>query len=60
MEDHVNWPKTMGQRVLINDGCYKLAQHGSLDVIPECGHYVPIEQPEALNAILRGVIAAHA
>ncbi|UXN58764.1 alpha/beta fold hydrolase [Phyllobacterium zundukense] len=38
----------------------KLAQQGSLHVIIECGHYVPMERPEALNAILREVIAAHA
>lgn len=36
----------------------KMAQHGSLRIIPECGHYVPMEQPEALNSILREVIAA--
>lgn len=30
---------------------------GRLHVIPACGHYVPLEQPEALNDILRGVIA---
>lgn len=31
---------------------------GSFHVIPSCGHYVPLERPEALNAILRGVLTA--
>ncbi|MGR9537831.1 alpha/beta fold hydrolase [Rhizobium leguminosarum] len=34
------------------------ARRGRLYVIPECGHYVPLEQPEYLNSILRDVIAA--
>ncbi|WP_326893661.1 alpha/beta hydrolase (plasmid) [Rhizobium beringeri] len=34
------------------------ARRGRLYVIPECGHYVPLEQPEHLNSILRDVIAA--
>ena len=34
------------------------AQHGRLFVVPECGHYVPLEQPEYLNSILRHVIAS--
>lgn len=25
----------------------KMAQHGRLHIIPECGHYVPLERPEA-------------
>ncbi|MEQ9330226.1 alpha/beta hydrolase [Thalassobaculum sp.] len=33
------------------------APQGRLHVIPDCGHYVPLERPERLNAILRGVIA---
>jgi pimeloyl-ACP methyl ester carboxylesterase len=33
------------------------ARDGRLTIIPECGHYVPLEQPEALNAILRSLIA---
>jgi pimeloyl-ACP methyl ester carboxylesterase len=36
-----------------------LAPHGRLHVMPECGHYVPLEWQEALNAILREVIADH-
>jgi len=36
----------------------RLAQHGSLHVIPDCGHYVAMERPDALNAILRDTIAA--
>jgi pimeloyl-ACP methyl ester carboxylesterase len=34
------------------------APQGRLDVVPECGHYVPLERPEYLNSILRGVITA--
>lgn len=36
-----------------------LAPHGRLHIVPECGHYVPLERPEALSSILRGVIAEH-
>jgi pimeloyl-ACP methyl ester carboxylesterase len=35
------------------------ARHGRLRVVPDCGHYVPLEKPDALNAILREVIAEH-
>jgi pimeloyl-ACP methyl ester carboxylesterase len=34
------------------------AQHGRLHIVPECGHYVPLERPESMNSILRGIIAA--
>jgi pimeloyl-ACP methyl ester carboxylesterase len=34
------------------------AQHGQLHVIPECGHYVPLERPEVLNSILLELIDA--
>jgi pimeloyl-[acyl-carrier protein] methyl ester esterase len=33
---------------------------GRLCVIPQCGHYAALERPDALNSILREVIAAHA
>jgi len=33
------------------------ARHGRLHVVPDCGHYVPLEKPHVLNAILREVIA---
>lgn len=33
------------------------AQHGRLHIVPECGHYVPLERPEYLNSILQEVIA---
>ncbi len=36
------------------------AEQGSLHVIPSCGHYVPLEQPNALRAILRDVIKSQA
>src|ERR1700754_512773 len=32
------------------------AQHGQLHVVPQCGHYVPLERPEVLNSILRKLI----
>lgn len=34
------------------------AVRGSLHVIPSCGHYVPLEQPNALRAILSDVVKA--
>jgi pimeloyl-ACP methyl ester carboxylesterase len=36
----------------------ELAQRGRLHVVPECGHYVPLERPKDLNSILEEVIAA--
>ncbi|CAN7315843.1 alpha/beta fold hydrolase [Neorhizobium sp. LjRoot104] len=30
--------------------------HGQLHVIPECDHYVPLERPEYLNAILQDLV----
>jgi len=35
-----------------------MAPHGRLHIVPDCGHYVPLERPEYLNSILREVIAA--
>ncbi|THK34389.1 alpha/beta hydrolase [Ensifer sp. MPMI2T] len=32
------------------------ARHGRLKVVRNCGHYVPLEQPEFLNAVLQEVI----
>ena len=32
---------------------------GKLHIIADCGHYVPLEQPEHLNSILQEVIAAN-
>lgn len=29
-----------------------MARNGLVYVAPECGHYVPIEQPEVLNSII--------
>jgi pimeloyl-ACP methyl ester carboxylesterase len=34
------------------------AQRGRLHIVPECGHYVPLERPDRLNAILEDVITA--
>lgn len=33
------------------------APYGRLHVVPACGHYVPLEKPEALNAILSDLLA---
>ncbi len=35
------------------------AQRGSLHVVPQSGHYVPLEQPHAFRKILEDVVAAH-
>jgi len=34
------------------------APHGRLHVIPDCGHYVPMERPDVLNSILRELITS--
>ncbi len=34
------------------------ARSGTLRVIPGCGHYVPLENPDALNAILSDVLVS--
>jgi pimeloyl-ACP methyl ester carboxylesterase len=34
------------------------APKGHLNIVPDCGHYVPLERPEYLNSILREVIDA--
>jgi pimeloyl-ACP methyl ester carboxylesterase len=34
-----------------------LSQNGRFHLFRNCGHFVPLEQPEALNAILRDVIS---
>ena len=35
--------------------CRKVPR-GQLHVVPSCGHYVPMERPQFLNTLLRGVI----
>ncbi|MBX9454887.1 MAG: alpha/beta hydrolase [Rhizobium sp.] len=35
-----------------------LPRNGRLEIVRDCGHYVPMERPAELNAILRRVIAA--
>jgi pimeloyl-ACP methyl ester carboxylesterase len=34
------------------------AAQGRLHIVPDCGHYVPLERPHELNSILRELIAA--
>jgi pimeloyl-ACP methyl ester carboxylesterase len=34
------------------------AQHGQLHIVPQCGHYVPLERPDVLNSILLELIEA--
>jgi pimeloyl-ACP methyl ester carboxylesterase len=34
----------------------KTRHPGKLHVIPDCGHYVPLERPDMLNAILKPLI----
>jgi len=36
----------------------EVARLGSLRVVARCGHYVPLEKPEELNAILSSAIAS--
>jgi len=36
------------------------AERGGLHVIPSCGHYVPLEQPNALRVILNDVVKSQA
>ncbi len=36
------------------------AKRGSLHVVPNCGHYVPLEQPQRFRKILEGVVTTHA
>jgi pimeloyl-ACP methyl ester carboxylesterase len=33
------------------------AKQGRLHIVPDCGHYVPMEQPDILNSILRALIS---
>jgi len=30
-----------------------LARHGTCHIVPNCGHYVPLEAPDQFNAILK-------
>lgn len=34
----------------------RAARHGRCVIVPDCGHYVPMERPEALNAILQALM----
>ncbi len=59
------WPKPItfvvgaddtAPRPQVSEEMVQRAQHGELRVIPGCGHYVPIERPDALVAILDEVL----
>lgn len=41
---------------LIMEKQMRATQDGRLIIIPECGHYVPLEKPAELNGILRSLI----
>lgn len=60
-----DWPKPIAvvtgdedvaPGIAISTATAASAVHGRIHVIPSCGHYVPLEQPSALNAILDEVI----
>ena len=36
------------------------ARMGELHIVPDCGHYVPLERPDVVNAILKRLIVAGA
>ena len=54
--DGSTWARQMD---LLPDATHapRLYRFGDRIVVPECGHYAPIEKPDILNAILRDVIA---
>ena len=37
-------------------GIAAMAPHGELHIVPNCGHFVNMEQPAIFNAILRDVV----
>ena len=60
-----NWPKPVvvvtgeddvAPGVATSAAMAESALHGRLLIIPSCGHYVPLEQPNTFNAILNDVI----
>lgn len=60
-----NWPKPIvvvtgdedvAPGVAISIATAASAAHGRIHIIPSCGHYVSLERPSALNAILSEVI----
>lgn len=60
-----NWPKPLvvvtgaedaAPGVATSTTTAESAMYGRLHIIPSCGHYVPLEQPSALNTILSEVI----
>jgi pimeloyl-ACP methyl ester carboxylesterase len=42
----------------VSAGQAALARWGRLHIVPDCGHYVPMERPDHLNAILGELVAA--
>jgi len=60
-----NWPKPIAvvtgdedvaPGIAISTATAASAVHGCIHIIPSCGHYVPLEQPSALNAVLSEVV----
>lgn len=43
----------------ISEAQAKQAKHGRFHLVPECGHYVPLERPSNLNTVLRQLISDH-
>ena len=35
----------------------RAAPRGQLHIVPDCGHYLPLERPDCLNTVLRNLIA---
>jgi pimeloyl-ACP methyl ester carboxylesterase len=42
----------------VSAGQAALARRGRLHIVPDCGHYVPMERPDHLNSILGELVAA--
>lgn len=43
----------------MSEAMAKTTKYGRLHVIPDCGHYVPLEQPSPFRTILSNIVADH-